>query len=253
MKPQALVISLRRTPERLAWFLDANKSLKDPIQWVEGIDGQQLGSSLSLSRLVSDSAQRHWTPGAIGSALSHWYCWRQCLERKEPILILEDDAVLADDWQQQLATSGLDQLKNWDLLLLGWNYNSVLHSQNQFGIEAIRLFEPAFPRLDEIRRLLSPGRQLQLERLKHAFGLPAYLISPEGAEKLLASVPPLATTTCTMPRGIPTTETVTLDGMLNLHYPGINAWVMNPPLAVALNDPKSSLTLARPSPLDFGH
>jgi GR25 family glycosyltransferase involved in LPS biosynthesis len=253
MNIQAQVISLRRTPKRLAWFRHTNARQADHITLVDGIDGPELLSVLKNSRLVGSSAFRHWTAGAIGSALSHLRSWRHCLKQGKPTLVLEDDVVLAVDWQHRLNTLCTSLDEDWDLVLLGWNYNSVLHSQNKSGIETIRLFEPAFPDLDQIRTILQPNRLQQLERLKHAFGLPAYLINPAGAERLLALVPPLQLAPLTIARGIPAIETTTLDGLLNLHYPQLQAWVVNPPLAVALNDPGSSLTQTEPQIIQFGN
>ena len=55
---------------------------------------------------------------------------------------------------------------------------------------------------------------------------------------------PLQTEMNQMTRGIPEHALLTLDGMLNNRYKNINAMIM-PPLALALNDPKTSLTRRR--------
>ena len=77
MKLRAVVISLRRTPERLAWFQRNNPTAADGFATVEGIDGQELLDTLARSRLISASALQRWTPGALGVALSHLRCWQQ--------------------------------------------------------------------------------------------------------------------------------------------------------------------------------
>ena len=251
MNVRAFVISLRRTPQRLAWFLSTNTTANTQYEWVAGIDGLEIQDCLRNSRLVSSQALENWTPGSIGSALSHLYCWQKCLSLNEPILVLEDDAVLAPDWAKQIKYLAQQQL-DWDLLLLGWNYNSVLQSRCEAGIETIRLFEPAFPSHEQIQAVFDLNREHQLERLICTFGLPGYLISPQGAKTLLNKLPPLHSNMLPMTSGIPATKPTTLDGMLNHFYPRIKAWVVNPPLAIALNDPNTSLTLDRPTIQNFG-
>jgi len=252
MKASAFVISLRRTPERLAWFLNTNASDPAPFEWVAGIDGLEIQGCLPSSRLISGQALRDWSPGAIGSALSHLYCWRKCVSLNKPILVLEDDTILAPNWPTHVETFSQQQ-SDWDFLLLGWNYNSVLHSRCAAGIETISLFEPAFPSHEQIRAKVASTRERQFERLICSFGFPGYLISPKGAKTLLAELPPLTSTTLPMTRGIPQTTPLTLDGMLNHFHSTIKSWVVNPPLAIALNDPKTSLTLTKPTIQNFGY
>ena len=51
-------------------------------------------------------------------------------------------------------------------------------------------------------------------------------------------------------RGFPEISTNGIDALLNLHYRNIGAEVVVPPLALALNDPSTSLT--KFSPNEFG-
>jgi glycosyl transferase family 25 len=247
MNIDAVVISLRRTPERLMRFQQLNQSCSALIRTVEGIDGQDLAGALRPCRLIDKSALDHWTPGAIGAALSHLRCWRQCAERGQPMLVVEDDAVLAHDWQAQLNQLCSSPNLCWDVLLLGWNYNSVLHHEDATGMRSIELFEPAYPDLNQIKKIIAPGRVRKLDRLKHAFGLPAYLIHPKAAEHLLEVTPPLRSEALKIGRGIPVVQSSGVDGLLNFSYEEMKSWVIKPPLAVALNDPSSSLTQAKTS------
>ena len=101
------MISLKRTPERLKNFYKINEHLL--VDWeidvIDGIDGMEQELIISKSRWVS-KAQKHWTKGAIGSALSHIKAWRRCIELNKEVLIAEDDAVLAKDLRRKL-----DELK----------------------------------------------------------------------------------------------------------------------------------------------
>lgn len=249
MKLQAVVISLLRTPDRLAWFQRNNPTTADGFGTMEGIDGQELLDTLARSRLISANALQGWTPGALGVALSHLRCWQQCLRQGQPMVIAEDDVVLAPHWQAELHELRTTLGKRWDLVLMGWNYNSVLHCTDDTGMESLQLFEPAYPDLPQIRSILQSNRPRQLQRLQHAFGLPAYLISPRGAARLLAEVAPLRSVPLKIGRGVPMVETSGVDGLMNLFYGRMDSWVVNPPLAVALNNPNTSLTQA---PTHFG-
>jgi len=243
MTAKAVVISLRRTPGRLSWFRHTNAATSALYTVVDAIDGQEMRGCLAKSRLIGAGARESWTPGALGAALSHLHCWRQCVESGKPMLIVEDDVVLAADLPEQLEQLS-ERLDNfWHIVLLGWNYNSLLRRRDASGIEQISLFEPAYPEAEQIKTILNCKRNRELLRLQHAFGLPGYLLSPSGAEELINKVLPLEMRPLNMGRGIPVVNTSGIDSCLNLHYPRLNCWVVDPPLAVALNDPKQSNTL----------
>jgi len=160
----------------------------------------------------------------------------------KPMLIVEDDVVLASDWPEQLVHLS-ERLDNFGhIVLLGWNYNSLLRRRNASGIEQISLFEPACPEAKQIQAILNSKLDRKLLRLQHAFGLPGYLLSPSGAEELMNRVLSLEMRPLNMGRGIPVVNTSGIDGCHNLHYPRLNCWVVDPPLAVGLNDPKQSKT-----------
>jgi hypothetical protein len=84
---------------------------------------------------------------------------------------------------------------------------------------------------------------------------PAYVITPAGAARLLAEVAPLRSVPLKIGRGVPVVETFGVDGLMNLSYGRMDSWVVNPPLAVALNNPNTSLTKTAhtPAPSNFGH
>ena len=104
MKHPLLVISLKRTPERLKAFYTFNKHAL--VDWdfdvIHGIDGLEQEQINQRSRWVSASAMEHWTKGAIGSALSHIKAWRRCIELNQEVLVAEDDAILANNLKHKL-------------------------------------------------------------------------------------------------------------------------------------------------------
>ena len=246
MGNQLLVISLKRTPERLKAFFAMNKHAL--IDWevdvIHGIDGIQQEEIIQRSRWVSASAMEHWTQGAIGSALSHVMAWRRCIEMNQEVLIAEDDVILANDLRRKL-----EELKIWGnnrnncgLALLGWNLDSVLHAELTPGLEMIGLFEPIYPKQKQIKEIINNGRDRNLCKLKMCFGLPAYRINPQIAQELIQTCRPLKVEENKMTRGIPEHILVTLDGILCNRYKDINAKVTIPPLALSLNDQQTSLT-----------
>ena len=189
MKRPVLVISLKRTPERLKNFYKINEHLL--VDWeidvIDGIDGMEQELIISKSRWVSKSAINNWTMGAIGSALSHIKAWQRCIELNRDVLIAEDDAVLAKDLRRKL-----DELKiigvtanQKRLILLGWNPDSLLHAELSQRMEMVGLFEPVYPKLEQIRGIINVNRKRSLCSLSRCFGLPAYWINPRIAHQLL--------------------------------------------------------------------
>lgn len=241
-----LVISLKRTPERLRAFYEINQqTLHDwNVEVIDGIDGVEQGKILNQSRWISDKVKKTWSQGAIGSALSHIKAWRQCIERNEAVLVVEDDAVLADNLIHKLKELNAINIKeeNSNMVLLGWNLDSLLHAEISPGLEVISLFEPAYPEINQIRKIINTSTTRRLCHLKRCFGLPAYLINPKAAKKLIAACKPLQAEKNGMTRGIPEHYLTTLDGMLTNRYEEIEAKIVTPPLAVALNNQATSLT-----------
>ena len=246
MEFQLLVITLERTPERLEAFYKNNKDAVADlnVEVIHGIDGYEQEEINQKSRWVSESAIENWTRGAIGSALSHIKAWRRCIELDQEVLIAEDDVILARNLRSKLKELHTIERKTGQnsLILLGWNPDSLLQAELFPGLDMISLFEPTYPEIREIERIINNDRELRLCNLHQCFGLPAYWINPAVAHKLLQACMPLQVENNKMTRGIPKHVLVTLDGMLTNRYREINAKVTIPPLALALNNQQTSLT-----------
>ena len=243
------VISLKRTPERWSAFLQRNKNaLTDcEILRIDGIDGIEILNSNIKSRLISPSANQEWSAGAIGAGLSHILCWRLCCNSMSPLVVLEDDVILADTWQLHLKKL-LD--KGANMLLMGWNLDSMLRAEFSKGEEMISLFEPAYPNQNALHTIVNCGDKRMRKKLRYTFGLPGYWVQPAMAKLLLNKIKKLETLSLKLGRGFPEITTLGIDALLNLHYRDIGAEVVMPPLALALNDPLTSLT--RTGPDKFG-
>lgn len=235
------VISLKRTPERWTAFLQRNQKALSRCELlrINGIDGNELLNSSIRTKLIALSAHEAWSPGAIGIGLSHRFCWRMCCNSQSPLVVLEDDVLLADDWELQL-----QQLlhPSAGMVLLGWNLDSVLRAQFSQQQEMISLFEPAYPSENELHAIVNNDDTRKIKRLRNAFGLPGYWLHPAMARRLLNTIARLETLPLRLGRGFPEISTRGIDALLNLHYQQIGAEVMMPPLALALNNQFTSLT-----------
>ena len=133
------VISLKRTPQRLDDFLRRNShTLKEwNVHLLEGIDGSQHSELFKKSRLVSSNVLKRWTPGAIGSALSHMLSWRLCVQLGKPMVVVEDDAILSKTLKQNLLMLLRSISDQPPFLLLGWNLDSLLQAELEPGLGII--------------------------------------------------------------------------------------------------------------------
>jgi len=246
---KVLVISLRRTPNRWAEFQKHNSNSLQGCELIriDGVDGIEQLTTIRSTKIITQPAREGWTLGALGTALSHMLCWRRCSLGTEPVVIVEDDVILANNWQQEL-----HQLikANQQLVLLGWNLDSMLHAELFENQEFISLFEPAYPDIGRLKNIVNSKEPRKLRRLRSAFGLPAYWLTPKMAQNLLKSIGRLEVLPIELKRGFPTCQSSGIDGLLNNHYWNLKAEVVIPPLALALNNTQESLT--RKKILNFG-
>ena len=246
MRYPLLVISLKRTPERLETFFSINQqSLSDwDVEVVYGIDGVEQDELMHRSKWITEDVAKTWTRGAIGSALSHIKAWRRCIESNQVNLIVEDDAVLSVNLKSKLKELNIlgTNAEDQSLFLLGWNMDSLLQAEISQGLEMISLFEPVYPDLKEIRKIINSRASRRVCNLKRCFGLPAYLVSPNVAQQLSKMCKPLQAEKNGMTRGIPEHYLTTLDGMLTNRYEKIKAQIIVPPLSLATNNQQTSLT-----------
>lgn len=110
-------------------------------------------------------------PGIVGCLISHLRLWKKCIEMKEPILILEHDAVVIRNIPQNI----LDKFE--DVCHLDWlsrrtpNYDKEVMLDK--GTE-VNLYMQKRP----------PFSGLELYNKSHIKGSHSYIIKPQGAQKL---------------------------------------------------------------------
>lgn len=155
------VISLPRRQDRKDLFIDQNTNLTD-WEWYEAVDGEQLDRGiLKQNGMALDPTwrdpfnNRKMTKGEVGCFLSHRKLWHECYSRQEPIMILEDDAIILDTFDEQYYESLTEQ---YDLIYLQRNENKPEE------VEPIddMIEKPAFP-----------------------YNLTAYILTPKCAEILM--------------------------------------------------------------------
>jgi hypothetical protein len=98
---KTFVISLQRRPDRRKLFSETNNHLEyEPF---DAIDGWEINYQWLINNnfdtnkdWVDPINKTHITHGEVGCYLSHYYLWAKCIALNEPIIILEDDAIVTD-------------------------------------------------------------------------------------------------------------------------------------------------------------
>lgn len=238
------VISLERSRERRALFSERNRHLN--FEFFPAVDGE----ALTPQELSDPDLFLHPLPfpgrGAYGCALSHRRLWALAARSGIAQTVAEDDAVFRADFSQAAARMLEEMPAGWDLVLWGWNFDGRLSIQAMPGVSPValsfsqsRLREglPAFQR--------QPLRST-LYRLDACFGIPAYTISPGGAEKFLSGCFPMKNEAIHLPVFNKTMANVGIDVSMNRLYPRTDSFVAFPPLVVSENRAEDS-TVQNPS------
>ena len=158
---RTFVLNLARREDRKEIFVRDNDAMLDDYEFLEAVDGLEITYD-ELRALGFDThpdwidpiEDTHLTKGEVGCFLSHYNAWQLCIELNEPIIIMEDDAVIGDEFNIEEIKEQMD--KGYDFLYLGHR------EMNPYDVYAIdKKFQyPAYP----------------------YWGL-AYVISPELAKK----------------------------------------------------------------------
>ena len=237
------VISLKRTPRRLEQFYASNERYND-IAPIEAIDGDNLTiEDLARNKLVSGAIE--YKRGAIGCALSHRQLWLHAATNNTPVTVCEDDAELHDyfDDESQKLTDLAD--KDWDFILWGWNFRSILFAQS-FPMLSPFLIRGSEDELRKNKLQYKKGAtRSTLLVLRATYGIPCYSISAVGAQKFLAHCFPLRPIDFVIPELDMRVENNGIDCAMNsIYFPRSKSYVCFPPLALTDND-KSISTIGQ--------
>jgi glycosyl transferase family 25 len=102
---RTFVISLKTQVERRDWIRQQLESLGVDFQFFDAVDLRQDRTAYFRAVDVGDfhlNAGRNPLTNEIGCYASHLTLWRTCRALGEPIIVLEDDACLTDDFRQAL-------------------------------------------------------------------------------------------------------------------------------------------------------
>jgi GR25 family glycosyltransferase involved in LPS biosynthesis len=113
------LINLDRDTERLKTMIEQLNKLNIEFTRFPAV----LGANVKTSHDLTDFCLKYCTDGIKGCAMSHKTIWNDMLKNNyKYVLVLEDDAVFADDFEHMFKT-GWDQVpKDFDIWYLGCNF-----------------------------------------------------------------------------------------------------------------------------------
>jgi len=181
-----------------------------------------------------------YTKGAYGCALSHLAAWFDAIDSNEIVTVAEDDAIFRHDFQSmhQQVLSNLPD--DWDIVMWGWNFDSILSLNSMPEISPTVLFFDQQQLRNKIYEFQIATQRPTLLPLDKCFGTPAYSISPKGAEKFLKGCFPLQHFFLYFPglnRELPNNG---IDIAMNRIYASTNSFACFPPLVITKNEHETS-------------
>lgn len=234
------LINLDRSAERLSRFQAVNAHLVNVIRF-PAVDGrkQDIASLIADGTIDRILATTHYTPGAIGAALSHVALWTKAIDEQKSITICEDDAIFNINYVQS-SQSLIETLPAyWDFILWGWNFDANLLIDLIPGVSACLCnFDQAsmVAGIEVFRKQDIVPRPLTLLR---AFGIPCYSIS-SGAQVLKSICFPIRAAEIYFPGINRRITNVGIDVVMNNAYPNMKAYVAFPPLVITENERDAS-------------
>ena len=237
--PDAWVINLARTPERFAAFLKQNAATGIAFHRFEAVDGASVGEDEAIRQNVIKRGTRWRTPATIGVAMSHRRLWEATIADDRPRLVFEDDVFIRTDASAILAPA-LAALAAWDIVLLSYNTDALVEFRVAGDFDMSGLFTVKHPNASQLERFVRSREPAAPFRLRHAFGISGYAISPVGARKLLARCFPMDNRMIEFKAAQNRFRAFSLDCMMNEVYRDIEAFAFVGPLALPLNDWETS-------------
>ncbi len=158
---KTFVINLKDRKDRIKKF----KHLNDDFISYEIFNAIN-GYTISHTKLLRDGfdIDNNWidpilntklTKGEVGCFLSHWKIWEECIRLNEPVLILEDDAIITENFSYD----ELYKIKKqqYNLIYLGWeemDYNEHIVIDNKFIIPKLPYWTLAYMVTPESAKIL---------------------------------------------------------------------------------------------------
>jgi glycosyl transferase, family 25 len=223
------VLNLKRSEMRRESFKTTNVHLE--YSFYEAVDGSKLEQQ-EIAEHFSDFLPFP-SRGAYGAALSHLKMWELVIEKGMPMTVAEDDAIFRDDFHA-MSEAMLSRLpSNWDIVLWGWNFDSIL-SINTMAAPMVVSSDQDVMRANA-RVFQSERTEPAILKLDKCFGLPAYTISPKGARLFKRSCFPMKNFRLKFPTVSDEYPNTGIDIAMNRVYSSSHSYVSFPPLVITKN------------------
>jgi GR25 family glycosyltransferase involved in LPS biosynthesis len=242
MFEEIYVVNLDRNAARLAAFCRVNAHVLSRVRRFSAVDGRALDRAGLVAAGIVE-AGNCYAAGALGCAVSHLTLWDYAAREGRMLTVVEDDAVLARGFVAagEAVVGALPA--DWDIVLWGWNFDSVLAVELIPGVLPASVFADEAALRRNVAGFQTAGVRAAPVRLLHAFGTLGYSVSAKGAAALLARVLPLHGRVVAFPGVGLRLLNVGIDVSMNEVFAGIQAFVSLPPLAVSENRKEVSTVL----------
>lgn len=143
------IITLDKSTDRQKFMANQFNQLPTlKYEFFYGVNGKEDPNYLLFSRY--NDAKRllykgaSMTLGQLGCFASHYLLWQKCIELNQPIIVMEDDAILLDNFSSTI--DFLNSLENnYEFLWLCCSYNpsksKLINSHTNFNLEVHRYFK----------------------------------------------------------------------------------------------------------------
>jgi GR25 family glycosyltransferase involved in LPS biosynthesis len=232
------VVNLKRQPEKFERFSRQNAGSGIAFECFEASDGSAMSEQeAAAAKVMAPGAKL--TKGAIGCGASHQRIWKEVAQASAPALVFEDDAVLRNDLSETVSAL-LAGMENWDILVLGYNTDSLVDLAIAGGMSSAVMFDPKYPTKDSEAAFQKSKAAVAALKLNHCFGTSGYAVSPTGAKKLLKFCFPMDNRQIAIPALKRSFPAFGLDCMLNDFYKNVEEFACFAPLVLPKNDRAAS-------------
>lgn len=232
-------LNLERRADRNECFLRWNAPVAD-IQRVDAVDGRQLRVEDLVRDGVIQEPLKSYTAGSLGCALSHKKIWERSVAEHAVVTVAEDDAVMNRRFAEKAEGLLASLPPDWDIVLWGWNFDSILHVAIIEGMKRMVMRSDRRPLGERTCEFQEMDYDVRPLRLIAAFGTVCYSVSPKGAQQLLGLCFPLKNERIVVPGMRHALPNATIDVAMIKHYRTLKSYVSFPPLVWTENDKSTS-------------
>ena len=177
---QALIINLEKDIDRYTKLEKKCKSLGYVPHRIDAIYGKEL-SKQEFKDKTTDFCNNFCTPGMVGCWLSHMKCWQYIVDNNlDRALVLEDDAVFVEDYQEKMDEIEPTFPDNFDMVFLGnLSSNDAERNDNIQSLVSL-MYKHIFFLPGKYEKINS-----NLYKTNMVIGTQGYIISNKGAKQCL--------------------------------------------------------------------